>query len=139
MVAVVTALGISGAGLVADAAGRAVIIIDMHWVVLGIKVVPTQIIHKLADVIAKVAGLARVVVVVVIAAAAVVACWLAFDAVGRVFMVVVGNLRLFWLLDQACLAISYGCDVGLFLHLVAIRFSFGGFGDFGLQWRCGSD
>jgi len=41
MVMVVTALGISGAGLVADAAGGAVIVVNMRQVILGIKIVPT--------------------------------------------------------------------------------------------------
>jgi len=50
-------------GLVADAAGGAVVVVDAHWVILGIEAVPARIIHKLAVVIgAKVAGLARVVV-----------------------------------------------------------------------------
>ena len=98
-VAVVAAVGIGSAGLIADAAGGAVVIVDVCWVVLGIKAVPTQIIHKLAVVVgAEVAGLARVVVAVAIAAAAIVddadviARWLAFDTVGVV--VVAGDSRL---------------------------------------------
>jgi len=143
-VAVVAAVGIGGAGLIADAAGGAVVVVDTRWVVLGIEAVPARIVHKLAVVIgAEVAGLARVVVAVAIAAAAVVddanvvAHWLAFDTVGVV--VVAGDSRWLWLLDRARIAISYACDVGLFLRLAAIRFSFSGFGDFGLQWRCGGD
>ena len=138
-VTVVTAVGIGGAGLIADAAGRAVVVVDAHWVILGIEAVPTWIIHKLAIVVgAEVAGLARVVIVVAIAAAAVVddtnviACWLAFDTVRVV--VVARDSRWLWLLDWACNTISYACDVGLFLRLAAIRFSFSGFGNFGLQW-----
>jgi len=92
-------------GLVADAAGGAVVVVDTRWVVLGIEAVPARIVHKLAVVVgAEVAGLAWVVVVVVVAAVvgdadvvAVVAHWLAFGVVAGVVVVVVGNLCWFGL------------------------------------------
>jgi len=125
-VAVIAAVGIGGAGLIADAAGGAVVIVDTCWVILGIEAVPARIVHKLAIVVGtEVAGLARVVVAVAVAAAAavvddadVIAHWLAFDTVGVV--VVAGDSCWLWLLDRACIAISYACDVSLFLRLAAI-------------------
>jgi len=110
--------------------------------------VSAQIVHELAIVVgAEVAGLEGVGIAAAVAVAvddvgdaddvATVARWIVFDAVGVV--VVAGDSRWLWLLDRAHIAISYACDVGLFLRLAAIRFSFGGFGDFGLQWRCGGD
>jgi len=92
-------------GLVADAAGRAVVIVDMRWVILGIEAVPAWIVHKLAVVVgAEVTGLAWVVVVVAVAAVvgdadivAVVVRWLAFGVVAGVVVVVVGNLCWFGL------------------------------------------
>ena len=111
-VAVVTAVGIGSAGLIADAAGGAVVIVDVHWVILGIEVVPAWIVHKLAFVVgAEVAGLARIVIVVAIAAAAIVdntdviTRWLAFDTVRVV--VVAGDSHWLWLLDWACITISF--------------------------------
>jgi len=107
-------------------------------------VVPARIVHKLAVVVgAEVAGLAWVVVVVVVAAVvgdanvvAVIARWLAFGVIAGVVVVVVGNLCWFGLRDWARIAISCACDVGLFLHLAAIRFGFCDFGRFG---QCGGD
>jgi len=124
---VVAALGIGGAGLVADAAGGAVVVVDARWVILGIKAVPAQIIHKLAVVVgAKVAGLARVVVAVAIAAAAiiddakVVARWLALDAVAVVVSAVVIAVR--------CLAfdVAVGGGVVVLGNLCLLRLRYQG-------------
>jgi len=75
-----------------------------------------------------------VVVAVAVAAITVVACWLAFNAIVEVIVVVAGDWCWLWLRYLGRIAISYSCNFGLFLHLAAIRFCFGGFGDFGLQW-----
>jgi len=84
--------------------------------------------------------------VVVIAVAAivddadVVAQWPAFDAVVVVALhrlafdvavgvvVVVADLCWLWLCNWGHIAGACACDIGLFLHLVAFRFHFGGFG-----------
>jgi len=127
MDAVVAALGIGGAGLVADAAGGAVVVVDACWVVLGIEAVPAWIIHKLAIVVgAKVTGLARVVVVVAIAAAAViddtevVARWLALDAVAIVVGAIVIAVR--------CLAfdVAVGGGVVVLGNLCLLRLRYQG-------------
>jgi len=109
-VAVVAALGVGGVGLVADAAGGAVIVVDTRQVVLGIEIVPARVVHELAVAVdAEVAELERVgiaAVVAVVAAVvddvgdaddiAVVARQLAFNVtVGDVVFGVVGILRLF--------------------------------------------
>jgi len=127
MDAVIAALGIGGAGLVADAAGRAVVVVDTCWVVLGIEAVPARIIHKLAIVVgAKVAGLARVVVAVAIAAAAVVddaevvIRWLALDAVAVIVGAVVIAMR--------CLAfdVTVGGGVVVLGNLCLLRLRYRG-------------
>ena len=59
---------------------------------------------------------------------AIIARQLAFSVAVKDTVVAVGILRLLWLRDRACIPISCACGVGLFLHLVAIRFGFCGFG-----------
>jgi len=114
---------------------------------LDIEGVSTQIIHELAVVVgAKVAGLEGVGIVAAVAVAvddvgdaddiATIAHWIVFDAVRVVVVVVAGDLCWLWLRYRACVTVFCACNVGLLLHLAAIRF---GFGDFSWQWRCGSD
>jgi len=154
VVAVTGAVGVSGSARRTVTAAAAAVTGVTHGAILGVEGASTWIIHKLAFAAgAKVAVLARVgvVVVVVVAAvvdaASVVACWLAFDAivvvVGAVVLtvcclafdvavrgvvVVLGNLHLLQLRYRGCIAVSNSWDISFFLHLVANRLVFSGFG-----------
>jgi len=137
----VAAVGIGGAGLVAADAGAVAVVAPCA--VLDIEGVSAQIVHELAVVVgAEVAGLEGVGIAAAVAAnvdgvaGAVVARWPVFDVVVRVVVVVAGDSRWLWLRYRARVAVFCACNVGLLLHLAAIRF---GFSDFSWWWRCGGD
>jgi hypothetical protein len=112
------------AGLVAAAA-----VVVARSAFLGAEMGPVWVIYAVADIPGvECAVVVAATLVAIDGAIAAIACWLTFNVVVGVVVVLVGNLCLLQLRDRVRTAISYAWDVGLFFRPAVIRFGFGDFG-----------
>ena len=117
------------AGRVAATGAVGAVVVGAYGAIPGTELIPAWVMHAVADI--PEVEYAAAAVGDDAGRVAVVARWLAFGAVVWIGVVVGKNLGLPQLrCHRVGIADTCACDVGLFLHSVAIQLGFGGFGDF---------